>query len=120
LGGPVIHGDHRGRRIGFPTANIEYPAQKALPANGIYACWARLGSERFAAAVNIGLRPTVRDDQKVPNLEAYLLDFDREIHGATLQLDFVERLRDELKFPSLDALIEQMHKDVAKTREILK
>jgi riboflavin kinase/FMN adenylyltransferase len=120
LGGPVIHGDHRGRRIGFPTTNIEYPAQKALPANGIYACWARLGSERFAAAVNIGLRPTVRDDQKVPNLEAYLLDFDREIHGATLQLDFVERLRDELKFPSLDALIEQMHKDVAKTREILK
>jgi len=120
LGGPVIHGDHRGRKLGFPTANIEYPAQKVLPANGIYACWARLGKERFAAAVNIGLRPTVRDDQKVPNLEAYLLDFEREIHGQTLQLDFVERLRDELKFPSLEALIEQMHKDVERTREILK
>ncbi len=120
LGGPVIHGDHRGRTIGFPTANIEYSAQKVLPANGIYACWAWLGKERFKAAVNIGLRPTVRDDQKVPNLEAYLLDFDREIHGQNVQLDFVERLRDELKFPSLEALIEQMHKDVEKTREILK
>ncbi len=120
IGGPVIHGDHRGRTIGFPTANIDYPIQKVLPSNGIYACWARLGSERFAAAINVGLRPTVHDDQTVPNVEAYLLDFDREIYGQHLKLDFVARLRDELKFPSLDALIEQMHRDVAQARDILK
>lgn len=120
IGGPVIHGDHRGRTIGFPTANLDYPPQKALPSNGIYACWAWLGSERFAAAINVGLRPTVHDDQTVPNVEAYLLDFDREIYGQHLRLDFVARLRDELKFPSLDALIEQMHRDVAQARDILK
>ncbi len=120
IGGPVIHGDHRGRTIGFPTANIDYPLQKVLPSNGIYACWAWLGSERFAAAINVGLRPTVHDDQTVPNVEAYLLDFDREIYGQHLKLDFVARLRDELKFPSLDALIEQMHRDVAQARDILK
>lgn len=120
IGGPVIHGDHRGRTIGFPTANIDYPPQKALPSNGIYACWAWLGNERFAAAINVGLRPTVHDDQTIPNVEAYLLDFDREIYGQHLRLDFVARLRDELKFPSLDALIEQMHRDVAQARDILK
>ena len=120
IGGPVIHGDHRGRTIGFPTANLDYPPQKALPSNGIYACWAWLGSERYAAAINVGLRPTVHDDQTVPSVEAYLLDFDREIYGQHLRLDFVARLRDELKFPSLDALIEQMHRDVAQARDILK
>lgn len=119
VGGPVIHGDHRGRTIGFPTANIEYPAHKILPANGIYACWAWLGTERIPAAVNVGLRPTVRDDQTVPNVEAYLLDFDRDVYGRHLKLDFVARLRDELKFASLEALIEQMHRDVEKTRQIL-
>jgi riboflavin kinase / FMN adenylyltransferase len=120
IGGPVIHGDHRGRTIGFPTANIDYPMQKVLPSNGIYACWAWLGSERFAAAINVGVRPTVKTDQAVPNVEAYLLDFDRDIYGQHLKLDFVARLRDELKFDSLEALIDQMHDDVQKTRQILK
>ncbi|MBI5293848.1 MAG: bifunctional riboflavin kinase/FAD synthetase [Chloroflexi bacterium] len=119
IGGPVIHGDHRGRTIGFPTANIEYPARKVLPANGIYACWAWLGNERTPAAINVGLRPTVKADQAVPNVEAYLLDFDRDIYGQFLKLEFVARLRDELKFDSLEALIEQMRGDVEKTRQIL-
>ncbi|MGE5252286.1 MAG: bifunctional riboflavin kinase/FAD synthetase [Bacteroidota bacterium] len=119
LSGPVIHGDHRGRRIGFPTANIEYPPEKVLPSNGIYACWACVGTERYAAAVNIGLRPTISDTQTVPNLEAYLLDFDRKIYGETVSLDFAARLRDELKFSSLEALKAQMWRDVAATREML-
>ncbi len=119
IGGPVIHGDHRGRTIGFPTANIEYPVRKALPANGIYACWAWLGNERIPAAINVGLRPTVKADQSVPNVEAYLLDFDRDVYGQFLKLEFIARLRDELKFDSLEALIEQMRGDVEKTRQIL-
>ncbi|HVN15164.1 MAG TPA: bifunctional riboflavin kinase/FAD synthetase [Anaerolineales bacterium] len=119
LRGSVIHGDGRGRELGFPTANIDYPSEKILPSNGIYACWAWLGEEKFAAAVNVGLRPTVRDDQTIPNVEAYLLDFDREIYGQTLKLEFIARLRDELKFASFQALIDQMYKDVEKTREML-
>jgi riboflavin kinase/FMN adenylyltransferase len=119
LMGRVIHGDHRGHSLGFPTANLEYASEKVLPANGIYACWARLGGARLKAAVNIGVRPTVSQNQAVPNLEAYLLDFDGGIYGELLELEFVTRLRDELKFPSLEALVEQMHKDVAQTRQIL-
>ena len=119
LTGPVVHGDHRGRKIGFPTANVEYPPEKILPANGIYACWTMVGAERFAAAINVGIRPTVSDTQTVPNVEAFLLDFDRKIYGEEIHLDFVARLRDELKFPSLEALKAQMWKDVATTREIL-
>jgi riboflavin kinase/FMN adenylyltransferase len=119
LSGPVIHGDHRGRRIGFPTANVDYPPEKVLPSNGIYACWAWVEDERHAAAVNVGVRPTVSDTQTVPNLEAYLLDFDGRIYGELVRLDFVTRLRDEEKFPSLEALKAQMWKDVATTRELL-
>jgi riboflavin kinase/FMN adenylyltransferase len=78
-----------------------------------------LNGEHLRAAVNIGLRPTVSDAQTIPNLEAYLLDFDGQIYGEPLELQFIARLRDELKFPSLEALIEQMHKDVADTRQLL-
>jgi riboflavin kinase/FMN adenylyltransferase len=119
LSGPVIHNDHRGRKIGFPTANIDYPAEKVLPANGIYACHAWLGEEKHAAAINVGVRPTVSDTQTVPNVEAYLLDFHRDIYGEMLDLDFMVRLRDEAKFPSLEALVEQMHHDVDRTRSLL-
>ena len=119
LQGIVIHGDHRGRALGYPTANLQQSEEKLIPANGIYAGRARLGAERFMAAVSVGLRPTVRDDQTIPNVEAYLLDFDREIYGEILELEFVQRLRDEMKFDSLDALVDQIRDDVAVTRNIL-
>jgi len=120
LQGIVIHGDHRGRGLGFPTANLEHADQKLIPANGIYACWAQLGEERFMAAVSVGVRPTVKENQQMPNVEAYLLDFDRDIYGRTIELEFVARLRDEMKFPSLDALVEQIRDDVEKTKVMLK
>jgi riboflavin kinase/FMN adenylyltransferase len=84
MSGEVIHGEGRGKKINFPTANIDYPKNKAIPPNGIYACWARLGNERFMAATNIGLNPTFTPERKIPSLEAYLLDFDRDIYGETL------------------------------------
>ena len=90
-----------------------------MPAGGIYACWAHLGDEVFKAAVNIGTNPTFTPDKQTLNVEAYLLDFDRDIYGEIVQLDFVERLRDELKYTTVDALIEQIELDVEKTREIL-
>ena len=119
LQGLVSVGDRRGRTIGFPTANLDYAREKVMPAGGIYACWAHLGDEVFKAAVNIGTNPTFTPDKQTLNVEAYLLDFDRDIYGEIVQLDFVERLRDELKYTTVDALIEQIELDVEKTREIL-
>ena len=119
LHGPVIHGDGRGKRINVPTANIGYSHEKIIPANGIYACWAYLQRERFRAAINIGINPTFTPDKQIPNVEVYLLDFDREIYGQDVQLEFVSRLRDEVKFDSVDVLVEQIWKDVEETRKIL-
>lgn len=119
VSGPVIHGEGRGKKINFPTANIDYPKQKAIPSNGIYACWAYLGSEKFKAAANVGFNPTFTPERQIPSVEAYLLDFDREIYGEVLKLEFVVRIRDELKFDSVEALIEKINDDVLKTREIL-
>jgi riboflavin kinase / FMN adenylyltransferase len=119
MSGEVIHGAQRGRSIGFPTANIDYPKGKATPSNGIYACWAYLGQEKFMAATNIGFNPTFTPERKIPSLEAYLLDFDRDIYGQELKLEFVARIRDELKFDSVEALIQKIHEDVERTRGIL-
>ena len=119
LGGEVIHGEGRGKTINFPTANVNYPKGKVMPPNGIYACWAHLGSQKFMAATNIGLNPTFTPERQIPSLEAFLLDFDRDIYGETMQLEFVARLRDEIRYTSVDALIKQIHDDVDKTRAML-
>jgi riboflavin kinase / FMN adenylyltransferase len=119
LSGSVVHGDGRGRRINIPTANIDYPKDKLIPANGVYACWAWVGKKRHPAAVNIGINPTFTPDKQIPNVEAHILDFNRELYGQELKLEFVEYLREELKYDSVDALLKQIHADIAKTREIL-
>jgi riboflavin kinase / FMN adenylyltransferase len=120
LSGPVIHGDARGHKLGFPTANIAVPTEKALPANGIYSCWAVMDGQRYRAAISIGIRPTFENTASEVRVEAYLLDYDHDLYGKFLELEFVARLRDELKFSSVDALIAQINDDVEKTREILK
>ena len=119
LHGPVIHGDGRGRTINVPTANISYSHDKMIPAKGIYACWAYLNDKKYLAAINIGTNPTFTPDKQSPNVEAHLLDFHRELYGEDVRLEFVARLRDELKFNSVDKLLEQIWKDVAKVRELL-
>jgi riboflavin kinase/FMN adenylyltransferase len=119
LHGPVVHGDGRGRDLGFPTANIEYSAEKILPSNGVYACWACVGERRYWAAVNVGTRPQFHSEAAVPMVEAFLLDFDQDLYGQDLPLHFAARLRDELKFISVEALVEQMQRDVTQTRELL-
>jgi riboflavin kinase / FMN adenylyltransferase len=119
LHGPVIHGDSRGRTINVPTANIAYSGKKMIPAKGIYACWAYWNGQKYLAAINIGTNPTFTPDKETPNVEAHLLDFRREIYGEDLRLEFVARLREELKFESVDALLEQIWKDVEMTRTIL-
>lgn len=120
LSGPVVHGDGRGRKINIPTANIDYSLDKIFPAFGVYACWAWVEGKRYGAATNIGTNPTFTPDKESPNVEAHLLDFDRDLYGQELTLEFVARLRDELKFQSVDALLVQIDADIAETREILK
>ncbi len=119
LHGPVIHGDGRGKTINVPTANIAYSHEKMIPAKGIYACWAYLNEQRYRAAINIGTNPTFTPDKQTPNVEAHLLDFRRELYGEDLRLEFVARLRDELKFDSVDVLVKQIWKDVEVSRRIL-
>jgi riboflavin kinase/FMN adenylyltransferase len=119
LMGLVAHGDERGRTIGFPTANLHYAREKVIPAGGIYACWAYVRGGRHKAAVNIGTNPTFTPDKQSLSVEAYLLDFNADIYDETMTLEFVRRLRDELKYDSVEALIAQIDKDVTQTREIL-
>ncbi len=120
LHGPVMHGDGRGRTIGIPTANIDYSKDKVIPSKGIYACWVNIGTEKFRTMTNIGTNPTFTPDKQTPNVEAYLLDFDRDLYEQDIKVEFVQRLRDELKFSSVDALLEQIRLDVQKGREILR
>lgn len=119
LSGVVIHGAGRGKKINFPTANIDYPKNKAIPSNGIYACWATLDGQKFMAATSVGFNPTFTPERQIQSVEAYLLDFERDIYGKELKLEFVARLRNEEKFNSVESLIEQIGKDVQQAREIL-
>jgi riboflavin kinase/FMN adenylyltransferase len=115
--GVVVHGDHRGRELGYPTANLEVPEKKLIPANGIYAVRVRLGNEWLDGAASIGIRPTFGGGKRL--VEIYLLDFTRWIYGEELVVYFIERLRDEEKFESIQELLDQMALDVSKTREII-
>ena len=120
ISGLVVHGDGRGRKINIPTANIDYPKDKVIPANGVYATWAWVGGQRYPAASNIGINPTFTPDKQTPNVEAHILDFDRDLYDQEVKLEFVEYLRPELKFNSVEALLEKIHADIVQTREILK
>jgi riboflavin kinase / FMN adenylyltransferase len=114
LTGEIVHGDRRGRDLGFPTANLAAPEERLLPANGVYVCRATLGSETLGAVTNVGTRPTF--DDSPPTVEAFLLDFSGDVYGRTMRLEFLERLRPELKFASAAALIKQMRHDEADAR----
>jgi riboflavin kinase/FMN adenylyltransferase len=113
LCGEVTHGDQRGRELGFPTANLVPQEEFACPGHGVYACLA----DGRPAAVSVGVRPTFKTGRG-ELIEAYLLDFDGDLYGQTLCIDFLARLRGERRFDTAEALIEQMHRDVARTREL--
>lgn len=116
LGGTVMSGDGIGRELGFPTANLEIDVG-AIPAHGVYAAEALLGRERYKAAVNIGIAPTIRGTRRV--IEAHLLDFSGSLTGKELELVFHRRLRPENKFSSREDLIRAIAADVEKVRALL-
>ena len=120
--GPVVHGDGRGAsELGFPTANLEVSTDIAMPADGIYAgYYRRPDGTGYLAAISVGRRPTFYDPASASVLvEAYLLHFDGDLYGELGRVSFVRRLRDERQFDSVDALIAQMHDDVADTERLL-
>ncbi len=118
--GEVVPGDGRGRTLGIPTANVQIPAGKALPANGVYACRAILRGKPLHAVCNLGLRPTFTDPSiREPRLEAHLPGWQGNLYGETLQIDFVERLREEQKFTSAQELVRQIDQDIAAAQRIL-
>jgi riboflavin kinase/FMN adenylyltransferase len=122
--GEVVRGAGRGRGLGFATANVA--TSGLLPANGVYAVRAWLGAaaggtpdEGLAGVANVGVKPTVEADGRIA-LEVHLLELDgRDLYGAAIRVAFVARLRDERRFPSVDALREQIGRDVARARELL-
>jgi len=114
--GEVVTGRGVGRTLGYPTANIR-PLHSAVPAQGVYAAHAQYNGHRYLAAVNIGIAPTVRHEDLI--IEAFLLDFEGDLVGREIELIFHERLRPEMKFPSYEALIEQIDRDVQTVRELL-
>ena len=114
----MVHGDGRGRTINIPTANLSFPDDKLVPLNGVYACWACMGTTRKPAVTNIGTRPTFSTKEQV-FVETHLLDHQQEIYGQVIKLEFVERLRAEKRFPDVHTLLEQIHKDIDTTRKLL-
>ncbi|KKO53302.1 bifunctional riboflavin kinase/FAD synthetase [Paenibacillus sp. DMB20] len=120
--GTVVHGEKRGRKIGFPTANLELEGHYVTPALGVYAVWARCSGDGqwLPGVMSVGLKPTFHDQMKEPVYEVHLLDFDGDLYGQTMIVDVVQFIRKELKFNSVNELIDRIHRDVEESRTILK
>jgi riboflavin kinase/FMN adenylyltransferase len=118
--GTVVEGDRRGRELGFPTANLAVPEEICLPTAGIYAgTFTGADGIQRAAALSLGRRPTFYRDQAYLLLEAFLLDFSGDLYGQQAAVGFVERIRPEERFESVDALVAAMHRDVEAVRRVL-
>jgi riboflavin kinase/FMN adenylyltransferase len=119
LTGAVVHGMGRGRKMGTPTANLDLWPELVIPAYGVYASWALHAGRRFASVTSIGVRPTFENGSAYATVETHLLDFQGDLYGTTLRVEFVTRLRGEQRFPDMDALQIQMAKDIQQARRLL-
>lgn len=117
LYGPVVRGVERGRSLGFPTANIAVGADRALPPFGVYITKAYLGEKWYAAATNIGQRPTFDDGERT--VEVHILDFDGDLYEQNLRIELLKRVRGEMRFPSVEALKKQIAQDIETVRTVL-
>ncbi len=115
--GEVVAGDGRGRRLGFPTANLALSPEQLVPANGVYAAWVWRAGRRYASATNVGVRPSFAGDTAA--VEPHILGFEGDIYGERLTLEFVERLRPERKFGNIEALKEQIGRDAEAAGRLL-
>lgn len=120
LRGTVVHGEARGRTIGFPTANIQVSDPYVIPANGVYAVEARVGSKVYGGVMNIGVKPTFEADLAEPTLEVHLFDFAQEIYGEEVEVSLLAYIRQERKFSSVQELISQIASDADQARLVVR
>jgi riboflavin kinase / FMN adenylyltransferase len=118
LEGPVVHGEHRGNKLGFPTANLDLAPDRLLPARGVYACRGLVKGQTYLAVTNIGIRPTFANPLETPRVEPHLLDFKGNLYGEQLKIELIEYLRPEQTFANSDDLITQVNRDIEETREM--
>lgn len=117
--GTVVPGEGRGNTIGFPTANIEPDDEYIIPRNGVYAVHLYLGNERFGAVMNIGVKPTFHKDGSMKQtLEAHIFDFSRNIYNQQVRIEFIDYLRPEQRFSSVNDLITQIHRDAERAQAL--
>jgi riboflavin kinase/FMN adenylyltransferase len=116
LGGEVAHGRERGRKIGFPTANLASETE-CIPPDGVYAARVVLADGGFGAITNIGMRPTFAEKER--SIESHIFDFDRDLYGQRIKLELIDRIRPEQKFDSAEALATQIASDVRRVKEIV-
>lgn len=119
LRGEVVPGDGRGRLIGIPTANLDVWSGRALPGVGVYVCRTQVNGRMWGAVANIGVRPTFENQPATPRVEAHLLDYDDDLYGQELPLEFIARLRDERRFSGVEALVAQIQADIGEARKML-
>ena len=117
LSGEVVHGDGRGASLGFPTANVDVE-QELNPAPGVYAAWCCWDDHQYPAAINVGSVPTFRTNGRT-TVEAFILDWSGDLYGKHVNVDFIRRLRPEVRYDSAEELVAQIKKDVRRTRETL-
>jgi riboflavin kinase / FMN adenylyltransferase len=117
--GKVVAGDGRGRTIGIPTANLDTWEERLIPGRGVYATRAHFNQREYLSVTNIGLRPTFENQSPLLRLETHLLDFHQDLYGSELKLEFVDFLRPEQKFPSIQTLVDQINSDIKTAREVL-
>ena len=118
LKGEVVKGKQLGRQIGFKTANIQFDMNLFVPSFGVYAVKVILNDKEYLGVCNLGIRPTIIDDNQI-NVETHLFDFDREIYGSVIRIEFIKKIRDEKKFNSIDELKLQIQTDVESARFVL-
>ena len=117
LQGQVVIGDRRGTDLGFPTANLDIDSEIVLPGDGIYATWAFVDGVRYASATSIGVRPTFGLSERL--LEVHVMDFEQDIYGKSMCVEFVGKLRDQETFQSVEELVNQINQDVTDSRKVL-
>jgi riboflavin kinase/FMN adenylyltransferase len=120
VGGLVVPGDGRGRTLGIPTANLDVYPQRLLPKTGVYACLVDVKGSRQRAVANIGIRPTFENQSPMPRLEVHLLDYENDLYGQQISVQFIARLRDEQRFLSIQALVDQIQHDIQRARRLLR
>lgn len=115
IGGEVVRGNMIGRTIGFPTSNILIDENMVTPSNGVYVTRCNYNFKQYEGITNVGIKPTIGDNKRV--IETHIFDFNNDIYGREIKVEFIKKLRDEMKFPSVDALAEQIQKDCRAARE---